>query len=163
MYFSRLSKQNSILTWTFIRIITNASCTSSRIKKDDYVYPCCFCGRGRDDLYHFLRCPQCCFLFSLPFSSGIIRHDFFSDCHIARLACFFEVYYFLTRRYGSRLYNLPFCSLCDTISHIRSTIAIKSNIHHIIKFKVINENDIAEFRNKRKSALRAEQLDFAVI
>ena len=60
-----LSDSPFIWSSTFIKVLTNAMCTTSRIKNHPTL--CCFaCGKGRDDLFHFLRCPHVAFIFNLP-------------------------------------------------------------------------------------------------
>ena len=58
---SSLSSHPFLLSVTFIKVLTNALCTTSRIK--NYATFSCFaCGNYRDDLYRFSRCPHISFV-----------------------------------------------------------------------------------------------------
>ena len=51
----------------FLAFITNSLCTSHRIKSKNSEELYCFaCRRGPDDLFHFVRCRHCQYLFGVP-------------------------------------------------------------------------------------------------
>ena len=69
---SSLAKHPFILSATCIKGLTNALCITSRIKNRDTLQ-CFACGKYRDDLYHFIRCPYVAFIFSLPPAYGTLH------------------------------------------------------------------------------------------
>ena len=83
-----LSSEPFILSATFHKVLTNALCTTSRIKNHPTLY-CFACGKSRDDLFHFLRCPHVGFIFPLPHAFGSVHKPYFSVSNVAKLAVFF--------------------------------------------------------------------------
>ena len=136
-FLGQISSLPSLLTIAFIKVICNALCTSSRIKSGK-VLKCFACGGGRDDLFHFLRCPEFCFIFDLPVSAGCISHKYFSVSNIAKLACMIETYHFYSRRFGPQLFVSSFEFLAYNMSYFNRNIASKNAIQNIAGYKAIS-------------------------
>ena len=88
-----------IITAVFPKALCNALCTTARIKNSTTL-PCFTCKGGRDDSYHYFRCPYDSFIFWLPAASGNIFVIFVSKNSASKLAVFFEVYYIFTTNLG---------------------------------------------------------------
>ena len=74
--YQSVARQPFILSVTFHKILSNALCTTSRIKNHDTL-KCFACGKGRDDLYHYPRCPCVAFIFILPNVFGSLHKNVF--------------------------------------------------------------------------------------
>ena len=83
-----ISKLPLVVSSVFYKVICNALCTTSAFHNSE-ILPCFACGKGRDDLFHFLRCSHVTYIFQLPRSFMHIHKSYFSKCNLARLAVFF--------------------------------------------------------------------------
>ena len=54
-----------------------------------YTLVCFACGKGKDELCHYMRCPCVAFIFKLPVAYGSLHKAYFNDVNLARLAVFF--------------------------------------------------------------------------
>ena len=105
--------------------------------------------KGRDDLFHFLRCPEFCFIFDLPFSSACISHKYFSYSVIAKLACMTETYHVYARRFGPQRFSSSFEFLVYNMSYFNKSIAAKNTIQHIAGYKYISIRQIHNFQKSK--------------
>ena len=144
------SRQPFIISATFHKILTNALCTTSRIKNHPTL-TCFACGKARDDLYHFIRCPAVAFIFNLSPAFGTINFKYFTAINVAKIAVLFETYYIVTRQYGKAFLKSSFVFIANKTSYIARHVAIKNKIQHLARIKIINENHVHEFCNMRKN------------
>ena len=125
-------------------------CTTARIKNHDTM-KCFACGKARDDLYHYLRCPHVAFIFNLPPIFGSIHASLFSQSNLAKLAVFFETYYIVTRQYGKAFLKSPFTFIANKTSNIARHVAIKNRIMHLTRSRCISYAQVHDFMNLRKN------------
>ena len=147
-----LARKPFILSATFHKILTNALCTTARIKNHPTM-TCFACGKARDDLYHFLRCPYVAFLFNLPPAFGTLKGhgSYFSPSNIAKLTVLFESYYIITRQYGQAFLKSPFHFVANKISNIARHVAIKNKILHLSHSNCISYAQVDEFLRTRNN------------
>ena len=147
-----LARKPFILSATFHKVLTNALCTTARIK-NHVTLQCFACGKARDDLYHYLRCPYIAFLFKLPPAFGTIygHGNYFSPNNIAKLTVFFESYYIVTRQYGQAFLKSPFHFVANKISNIARHVAIKNKILHLTHSTCISYSQVDEFLRTRNN------------
>ena len=122
------SKLPLVVSAAFFKTICNALCTTSASHNCE-ILPRFACGKGGDDLYHFLRCSKVAFIFQLPAAFAHFHVSYFHYQNMARIAIFFEVYYILTRRYAKSAFkhdNFQ-CFACNTRS-LAIHVAIKDEI-----------------------------------
>ena len=108
--------------------MTNALCTTSRIKNHDTL-TCFACGKARDDLYHFLRCPYVGFIFGLPPAFGTLHQPYFNVTNVSRLSMLFESYDTVIKQFGANLLHSDSSYKANKISNIARHVAIKNKIH----------------------------------
>ena len=147
-------------TSAFHKILANALCTTARIKNHDTL-TCFACGKGRDDLYHYLRCPCVAFIFKLPVTFGSIYKNYFTETNLARLAVFFEVYYILARQYGTTFLRNPFPYVVHKATTLAKHVAIKNKIQYLAQFSYVSDTHIQAFIDERKNKLLSSALDIA--
>ena len=139
-----LAKHPFILSATFHKILTNALCTTSRIKNHPTL-ACFACGKSRDDLYHFLRCPHVAFIFKLPPAFGSLHKSYFSPNTLAKLAVFFETYYIVTKQYGPTFFKSNFEFVATKTAGIARQVAIKNKLLYLSQLPHISDNAVSEF------------------
>ena len=161
-YLKDVSRLPLIISATFIKVLCNALCTTARIKNSPTL-KCFACGKGRDDLFHFLRCPRFGFIFNLPPAFGNIHFKYFDSNVLARVAVAFEVYYILTRQFASKLGKLSYHALACLASDRARLVAIKDNIQHLARLRTLHASDVVEFIENRKNACKSGVLDLGVI
>ena len=61
-----------VVSMAFNKVLANGLCTTARIKNHSTNF-CFACGKFRDELYHYLRCPSVSFIFGLPNAFGNIH------------------------------------------------------------------------------------------
>ena len=157
-FLHKLASFPLVISVSYIRVLTNALCTTTRIKNSPTL-PCFACGKGRDDLYHFLRCPYFSFIFQLTPAFGNIHMPYFSLPQLARISAAFEVYYFLTRQYGHNVFKFSFPYLANKASYMAKQVAIKDKIQHLAQFKVIPQEKALEFVQGKQLLCNAEVSD----
>ena len=148
------------MTTTFHKILANALCTTSRIKNHDTL-TCFACGKGRDDLYHYLRCPCVAFIFNLPVAFGSLYKPYSNENNLAKLAVFFEVYYILSRQYGITSLRNSFYYVVQKATSIAKHVAIKDRIQYLAKITSVSDARIRAFIEDRKKRLLSSTLDVA--
>ena len=143
-----LSSLPFILSATFHKVLTNALCTTNRIKNSE-TCSCFACGQlypwHKDDLFHFLRCPYVAFIFQWPGVFGSIKKSFFTPANIARVAVFFEVYYLITRQYGLHLLPSQFDFVACKASLLAKHVAIKNRIQYLAKIPQLYPTQVQAF------------------
>ena len=149
-----ISRLPLILSVTFHKVLANGLCSTNRIKNKDTL-PCFFCGKFKDDLYHYMRCPNVSFIFGLPKAFGSIHVNYFKPEVLAKLAVFFETYYIVTRRYGFNLVKSPFQFIAYKTSYIGKHVAIKNKIQHLARMRLISYMQAETFINKDSSLFDA--------
>ena len=107
--------------------------------------PCFACGKAKDDLYHFLRCPYVAFIFCLPKMFGSIKKSYFSPANLSRIASFFEVYYLLTRQYGLHILPFPYEDVAHKASVLAKHVAIKNKIQFLARIPQLYDSQISAF------------------
>ena len=160
--YKSLARAPFILTVTFYKILTNSLCTTSRIK-NQATLRCFACGQGRDDLYHYLRCPCVAFIFHLPAMFGSIHKPYFSEANLARWAVFFEVYYILSRQYGITFLRNTFSHVAQKATVLAKHVAIKDKIQYLARITHMSDTRIHKFMQQRKDMLQSSTLDAAIV
>ena len=161
-FLHKLASFPLVISVSYIRVLTNALCTTTRIKNSPTL-PCFACGKGRDDLFHFLRCPWFTFCFGLPLSYGPLHIAYFDNSTVAKLAASFEVYYTLTRQFGASLYKWNFIYLASQASYMAKHVAIKDKIQHLAQLRVLHAKDVQDFLTCKLNAYKADVLDAAYV
>ena len=149
-----LAKHPFILSATFHKILTNALCTTARIKNHETL-TCFACGKGRDDLYHYIRCPCISFIFGLPPAFGSLHAPYFTPSTLAKLSVFFETYYIVSRQYGHSFGKSSFEFIANKTSNIARHVAIKNRVLHLSHSTCISYAQVQEYVQSRKSPAHA--------
>ena len=145
-----LARQPFIISATFHKVLCNALCTTTRIKNHPTL-TCFACGKARDDLFHFLRCPCVAFIFDLPPAFGSLHANYFSTATLAKNSVLFEAYYIVTRQYGKAFLKSPFTFIANKTSNIARHVAIKNRIMHLTRSRCISYAQVHDFMNLRKN------------
>ena len=132
-----LSDSPFLLSTTFINVLTNALCTTSRIKNHPTL-KCFACGKYRDDLYHFLRCPYVAFIFKLPPAFGSLHLPYFSISNLAKISILFETYYIVMKQYGVNFLGSEFAFKAHKISNLATHVAIKNKLSRLSHTSIIS-------------------------
>ena len=160
--YQSVARQPFILSVTFHKILTNALCTTSRIKNHDTL-KCFACGKGRDDLYHYLRCPCVASILKLPNVFGSLRKTYFSPIVLARLSVFFEAYYLMCRQYGFSIFKDNFAVVARKASYLARHVAIKDRIQFLAQLTNISYAQVCRFRDTRKHISTHGPFDIALM
>ena len=124
---------------------------------------CFACGKGRDDLCHFLRCPCFGFIFNLPPAFGNIHFGYFNKKVLARVAVALEVYYILTRQFAAKLHTMNYHVLASLASDRARLVAVKDKIQHLAQLKSLRAFDVDFFFERRRKACKSGVLDIGVL
>ena len=149
-----LSRTPFIVTSTFHKVLANALCTTSRIKTHDTL-TCFACGKGRDDLYHYIKCPRISFIFGLPPAFGSLHASYFTPSTLAKLSVFFETYYIVSRQYGHSFGKSSFEFIANKTFNIARHVAIKNRVLHLSHSSCISYAQVQEYIQSHMSPAHA--------
>ena len=74
-----------------------------------------------------------------------VRSSYFSDCVVARLACFLETYYDLLRAHSDAVFSFSFHRLVYHCFECCSAVSVKNKISHVCKYTRPSKESIDEF------------------
>ena len=159
-----ISDHPFILSATFIKVLTNALCTTARIKNHPTT-KCFVCGKHRDDLYHFLRCPCVAFIFKLPPAFGSLHFPYFPVVNLARHSILFETNYIVMEQFGPNILASEFPFKANNIVNIAKHVAIKNKLSRLSHSTTISYSQAEEFISKqaRSQVDGANILDAALL